>query len=142
MSIRPVLFDYIRFFEAKPIETHDDGWYCGVRFAVARADDDLLVTIAPDNMEFGLEWKQKGERRLSLNLKMVSGWEIAKRGADEYLLLRINTGPEALCSFDHCIIRLKPTIDVELLMNWDPGWLPSSNSARNTDAPKSSAPVC
>ena len=141
MNTRPVLFDYIRFFGAKPIETHDEGWYYGVRFAISLADDELLVTIAPDNMEFSLEWRQKGQRRLSLNLKMVSGWEIKKSGADEYLLLRVNTGPAALCSFDYCIIRLKPTIDVELLMNWDPGWLPGSNSALHTDAPKSGALV-
>ena len=141
MSIRPVLFDYIRFFGSKPIETHDDGWYYGIRFAITRADDDLLVTIAPDNMEFVLEWKQKGQRRLSLNLKMVSGWQIEKNGADEFLLLHINTGPEAMCSFDHCIIRLKPTIDVELLMNWDSGWLPGTTSALHTDALKSDLPV-
>ena len=141
VNTRPVLFDYIRFFGAKPIETHDEGWYYGVRFAISRADDDLLITLAPDNMEFALEWKQKGQRRLSLNLKMVTGWEIENGVGDEYLSLRINTGPAALCSFDYCIIRLKPTIDVEMLMGWDPGWPPSSNSALHTDAPKSGAPA-
>ena len=82
MSARPVLIDYIRFFDAKPIETHDDGWHYGVRFAISRDDDDLLVTIAPDKLEFGLEWKRKGQLRLSLNLKMVAMWEIVKLDAD------------------------------------------------------------
>ncbi len=141
MSIRPNLDDYIAFFEAEPIEIHDDGWYYGIRFAVSRGEDDLIIAVAPDNLAFDLEWKQKGHRRLSLSLKMVAGWAIEKRGADEYLLLRINTGPEALCSFDYCIIRLKPTIDVDLCMSWGSGWDPSSNSALLTDAPKSGASV-
>ena len=141
MSIRPNLDDYISFFEVEPSEIHDDGWYYGARFVVSRGDDDLTVTVAPDNLEFGLEWRQKGLRRLALHLMMVASWEIAKHGADELLILRVNTGPNALCSFDCCIIRLKPTIDVELHMAWGPGWDPSSNSSLHTDAPKSGAPV-
>lgn len=128
MSIRPTLDDYIAFFEAEPIEIHDDGWYYGIRFAVSRGEDDLTIAVAPDNLEFDLEWKQKGLRRLSLRLKMVAGWEIQKRGTDEYLLLRVNTGPEALCSFDYCIVRLKPTIDVDMRMDWGSGWDPGTGS--------------
>ncbi len=124
MSSRPALVDYIRFFGTQPVETHDDGWYNGMRFAISRVEDDLLVTIAPDKMEFDLEWRQNDQRRLSLELKMVSGWEIWKDAQGEFLSLRINTGPEAMCAFEHCMIRVNPAIDVELRMNWDSGWQP------------------
>jgi hypothetical protein len=141
MSIRPSLDDYISFFEAQPSEIHDDGWYYGVRFSVSRGDDDLIITVAPDNLEFGIDWRQKGYRCLTLNLKMVAGWEIVKSGMDEFLILRVNTGPDALCSFDSCIIRLKPKINVELHMAWGPGWSPSFNSTLHTNAPESGAQV-
>lgn len=141
MTASPVLDDYVIFFETEPSQIHANGWYYGARFDVSRGQDELVVTVAPDNATFNLEWKQNGARRLHLNLTMVANCEIFKRGSVEYMQLRINTGPEALCCFDYCMIHLKPTINVELVMNWGPGWPPNSEFTQQTDKLHSNLPV-
>jgi hypothetical protein len=118
----PGLDDYISFFEAEPEWIHPQGWFYGARFKTLRDGDELVVTIAPDEAELDAMWLQRGERKLSLVLKMVSGWQLERHGDSEYLIVRINTGPTAICGFDYCLFRLKPRIEVECQMTWGPGW--------------------
>jgi len=130
MSARPELIDFIAFFESDPDWVHENGWHYGARFAVARGEDRLSVTIAPDEAEFDLLWMRDGHRLLGLSLKMVVYWEIERRGNAEHLLLRINTGPDAICSFEYFLLRLKPNLEVDCRMTWGPGWPPASEPTK------------
>ena len=58
---------------------------------------------------------------------MVVDWLIEKRGGAEHLLVRVNTGPNAFCGFDYCLVRVKPEIEVDCQMTWGPGWETGSN---------------
>lgn len=127
MNSSPDLIDYVAFFEVEPDWVHASGWYYGARFSISRGDDQLVVTIAPDESVLSLAWSQSERRRLNLELKMVVGWEIERRENDEHLLLRINTGPQALCSVEYCLLRLKPSVHVDWRMGWGPGWPPGSS---------------
>jgi hypothetical protein len=139
MSGRPDLQDYVAFFEAEPEWVHEQGWYYGVRFVVSRGDDELTITVAPDEAELVLIWKRQSRRKLALNLKMVVGWQIESLGASEHLIVRVNTGPEALCGFEYCLVRVKPHVEVDCQMSWGPGWEPSSNSALHGRRPSGAA---
>jgi hypothetical protein len=116
------LDDYIAFFEAEPEWVHPQGWWYGARFKAVRGGDELVVTIAPDEAELDVAWSQQGARKLAMTLKMVSHWEIEQHGDSEHLIVRVNTGPEALCGFEYCLFRLKPRVEVECQMSWGPGW--------------------
>jgi hypothetical protein len=129
MSTRPDLQDYVAFFETEPEWVHEQGWYYGARFVVFRGEDRLTITVAPDEAELDLLWTRESHRRLTLSLKMVVGWQIESLGASEHLVVRVNTGPEALCGFQYCLVRVKPHVEVECQMSWGPGWAPGSNSA-------------
>lgn len=126
-SAKPDLADYVAFFEIEPEWVHASGWYYGARFSCWSGDDQVVATIAPDEGEFALTWSQQGRNKLSLSLKMVVHWEIERRARDEYLLLHVNTGPQALCTVEYCLIRLRPLVEVDWRMNWGPGWSPSSS---------------
>ena len=126
MSTNPNLDDYIAFFGSEPIRIHEDGWYHGAQFIVRRENEQLDVSIFPDDAELDIEWQQAGRRRLSMKLKMAVNWKIETRNSVKNLLVRVNTGSDALCSFENLILRLDPIFDADWEMSWDPGWDPSS----------------
>ena len=64
------LLDHITLFEIEPVWMHEMGWFYGARFQVLRGEDQLDITIAPDEMEYQLQWWQ-GERLL-MSIQWVS----------------------------------------------------------------------
>ena len=129
MSVSPNLEDYADLFESEPVAVSDAGWHYGAEFLVKQGHDELRVLIAPDEAQLDLVWTQQGRRRMALSLRMVVNWLIEKRGASTHLIVRVNTGPQALCHFDYCLLRIKPEIEVDCQMSWGPGWDTASNPA-------------
>jgi hypothetical protein len=122
------LDDFVDFFGGSPVWTAANGWYYGAKFLVEQGGETLTVTIAPDEAECTLSWTRQGRRLLALELRSVLGWKIEARESSRHLLLRVNTGPDALSSVDYCLIRVKPMIEVDMSMNWGPGWDPSGQA--------------
>lgn len=52
---------------------------------VLQGTDELSVTVAPDELELDIVWRQSGAHRLSLALRMVVMWLIERNGAKEHL---------------------------------------------------------
>ncbi len=121
MSVAPTLENFTDFFGVAPAWVAPEGWCYGARFVVQQGTDELTITIAPDELELDIAWRQSGATRLTLALRMVVMWLIERNGSKEQLLVRINTGPEALCAFEYCLVRLRPAIEVECRMKWGPG---------------------
>lgn len=129
MAAGPDIDDYIAFFGDVPQWVHEKGWYYGARFVVRSDDDELTITVAPDEAEMDVVLLRGRRQTLRLRLKMVVEWLIEMRGDARQLLVRVNTGPSAICGFDYCLVRLKPHLEVDCCMSWGPGWQPGSDSA-------------
>ena len=113
MSTNPELLDFIVFFESDPEWIHDLGWFYGARFVASRGPDTLIATVAPDDAEFTLEWRQ-GERKLMhFKLVMVTEWLLETRGAKEQLVLKAALDRELFC-----VLTLKPEVNVHLEFQW------------------------
>src|SRR5262245_61268412 len=113
MSSGPELQDYVFFFESEPEWIHENGWFYGTRFVFRQHNDELIVTLAPDEAEIDLLLHRSGSSLLKLRLKMVVEWKIDRNKDSEYLLMRVNTGPAAFCGFEYCILRLRPSIEID-----------------------------
>ena len=108
----PSLLDYFTFFETEPVWMHEMGWFYGARFRVLRGEDQLDITIAPDEMECQLQWWQ-GERLLmSIQWVSVSEFLLINTVASEKILIK---------SAERCllgVLTLKPNIDLNIVMEW------------------------
>ncbi len=113
MSDNPELIDYIAFFESEPEWTHEMGWYYGARFVSTRSNDTIVATIAPDEAEFSLEWRQSNRCLMKFKLVMVTGWHIQNLEGKEQLILKAESDREAIC-----ILTLKPEVAVEVEAQW------------------------
>ena len=88
METSPELLDYVVFFEAEPDWIHPEGWYFGARFTTRRGADKIVASVAPDDMEFSVEWWQDDFLRLRFSSVAASGWTIESIGPKE--LLRVS----------------------------------------------------
>lgn len=107
------LQDYVALFESEPEWVHEQGWFYGARFSLKRGGDFLSVTVAPDEAEFCLEWRQEKRRLAKFNLIMVTEWRIERRGDVEQLLLSCALEREVFC-----IVTLRPEIAIEMITRW------------------------
>lgn len=108
----PNLLDYITFFEVEPVWLHEMGWFYGARFHVLRGEDQLEITIAPDEMECQIKWWQ-GERLLmDIQWVSVNEFQLINRLGMEKLLIK---------SAERCllvVLTLNPKIDLNIIMEW------------------------
>lgn len=113
MDDRPSLLDYVVFFETEPEWVADTGWYHGARFATQRGEDRVVVTIAPDELEFSLEWWQGDLLRVRLSAVMVNGWAIESSGPRELMRVSFNDDRVRFCE-----LQLKPHVQLDWNMSW------------------------
>ncbi|KQV96266.1 MULTISPECIES: hypothetical protein [unclassified Roseateles] len=113
MTDRLELLDYVVFFETEPEWTHAEGWYYGARFATLRGDDRVVATVAPDDMEFAVEWWQGDLLRLRFSSVMAHTWHIESAGGREVLRVAFNDERIKFCE-----LQLRPHVRVEWSMTW------------------------
>jgi hypothetical protein len=113
MSERPELLDYVVFFETEPEWIHPQGWYYGARFKTHRGKDTVIATLAPDELEFSIEWWQDELLRVRLGSVMVNSWEIESNGHREVLRMAFNDERVKFCE-----VQLKPHVRIEWSMTW------------------------
>ena len=113
MNNTPELIDYITFFECEPEWVHEKGWFYGARFLTRRGNETVVATIAPDEAEFSLEWRQNDRTLINLKLVMVTSWHLQNRKGKEQLVLTAASDREVLC-----ILTLKPEVQVKTLAQW------------------------
>lgn len=109
----PELLDFVVLFEAEPEWVHPNGWFYGARFNWVRKQDRIVVTIAPDELEFSLDWWQAGVQRIRLRVVRVNGWAIARSPTFEGLDLRV--GGEQVSRLS---VQLSPTVQIDWEMTW------------------------
>ncbi len=110
---RPQFADYVAFFETDASWVDPKGWFYGTRFAVQRGEGLLVVKLAPDELEFSLEWMQRGVMRLKFESVMVSGWELVSEDGREYLQLDYKAD-----RVKSLTLQVKPEIQIDFCMNW------------------------
>lgn len=110
---RPELLDYVVFFETEPEWVDPRGWFYGARFMTQRGDDRIVATLAPDEMEFAVEWWQGGLLRLRFSAVLVDEWQIEATPHREVLRVGFNAG-----RLDGCELQLKPHVSVSWRMQW------------------------
>ena len=113
MEQRPDLLDYVVFFETEPDWIHPEGWYYGARFTTHRGADKIVVIIAPDEMEFSVQWWQDSQLRVRFSSVSVNGWTL--EAAESKELLRVSFNDERV---KFCELQLKPHVRVEWAMTW------------------------
>jgi hypothetical protein len=107
------LASFINFFEVEPTRTHEAGWFYGAHFEVKIGADSVLATVAPDEAEFFIEWRQGERTLLKLKLVMVTEWIFQTLSGREQLLLKTATEREGIC-----VITLKPEVAINLELQW------------------------
>ena len=107
------LESFINFFEVEPARTHEAGWFYGAHFEARIGADTVLATVAPDEAEFFIEWRQGERTLLKLKLVMVTEWIFQTRNGSEQLFLKTATDREAIC-----VITLRPEVSINLELQW------------------------
>ena len=72
-----------------------------------------MVIIAPDEMEFSVQWWQDSQLRVRFSSVSVNGWTL--EAAESKELLRVSFNDERV---KFCELQLKPHVRVEWAMTW------------------------
>ncbi|MBD9417597.1 hypothetical protein IB234_23820, partial [Pseudomonas sp. PDM16] len=113
MSNKLELLSFIEFFESEPEWTHEMDWFYGARFITTRGSDTVIATVAPDEAEFSLEWRQANRTLIKFKLVMVTEWVFQTLDGQEQLFIKTTSDRETLC-----VITLKPEVAVNLEALW------------------------
>lgn len=107
------LESFITFFEVEPTKIHETGWFYGAHFETQIGADTVLATVAPDEAEFFIEWRQGERTLLKFKLVMITEWIFQTRNGKEQLLLKTATDREGIC-----VITLRPEVAINLELQW------------------------
>ena len=113
MALRHTLQDYIGFFGVEPEWISEHGWYHGTRFRRSKGKELLLVTIAPDELEFACEWWQSGLLRFRFETVMAVAWSLSLELEHEVLEVRYDR-----VRTEACRLQIEPHISID----WNMGW--------------------
>jgi hypothetical protein len=107
------LLSFIELFESEPEWTHHMGWFYGARFVTKRGPDTVIATVAPDEAEFLLEWRQGDRTLIKFKLVRVTNWIFQTVNGCEQLLIKTTADQETLC-----VMTLKPDVAVNVESLW------------------------